>query len=154
VIPGWGWVEPIRDILAALGGLALPGGVLWWWRDRRKAEAATEVAERTVDADVVVKDAGAWQARLAYVSDAFDHERQSLTHQIAYRDREIALRDQIIERLRADLAHQDEVIDLMRQQVDALEEQLTTASQQLSAVRTQLEHLAGDQNPTPEGSSA
>lgn len=146
MIPSGG-LDVLRDILAGLGGLALPGGFLFWWRDRRKAKAASIVAERTVDADVVVKDAGGWQARLAYASAAFDQERDSFTTMIEYRDREIALRDRIIAQLRADVQHKDDVIEQLRRQIDDLEQQLFTASRQLSAVRDQLEELA---NPRPD----
>jgi hypothetical protein len=104
-------VGTIRDVLAVLGAIGVPGGALTWWiRDRRKDKAAAVVAERTVDAEVAVKDVGGWQAQLAYVSAAFERERESLTRQIDDRDREIEL-------LRSEGAHKDEVMALMRIQI-------------------------------------
>lgn len=121
---------------AVIGSLAL-----WWLRDRRKGRAADEVAERTVDADVAVKDIGAEDARLIFISKTWDTERAGLQRAIADRDREIERQRAEIERRDGMLVHRDQVIESLRRQLDELEGRLADATRRLMEARHQLDEL-------------
>lgn len=115
-----------------VGGIAL-----WWLRERRKDRAASEVAERTVGADVAVKDVGAAEARLVFAERAFDSERASYDRRIAELETENA-------RLRTDVEHRDEVITRLRAQAAELEERLGQMTRQLTAMRKEMDELTAD----------
>jgi chromosome segregation ATPase len=128
---------------AALLGYAAPWAVvgavlLWWLRDRRKDHAAAEVAERTVPADVAVKDVGAAEARLLFAERAFDGERASYDRRIEY----LEARET---QLAADVAHRDDVIARLRSQAEQMEQRLAEMTRQMTAMRAEIDALtAGD----------
>lgn len=127
----WDNVWTGAQVLAVLG---VPGLFLWYVRDRRKSNAESSVAERTVAADVKVKDVGALEAHIAYVERAFEVERVSKDRRIADQDRQI---DSLIEELlavRARLAEREEQIISLRDEVRELTRrvaQLATRTDQL-----------------------
>ena len=114
----------------------------WWVRDRRKDRAASDVAERTVESEVMVKEAGAEEARLVYVQRATDIERQFHRQAIQDRDDEIA-------RQREELHHRERIIDHLRIQVEELRTRLADTMRELDSVRDQLEELAGIDQEKP-----
>lgn len=111
--------------------------IVWWVRDRRKDRAAAEVAERTIPADVAVKEAGADEARLLYVQREMDLERAFHRSQLVDRDAEI-------DRQRSELHHRDQTIARLRDQVEELQRRLNDALRELNSVRDQLEELVID----------
>lgn len=121
---------------ALLGGI-----VLWWLRDRRKDRAAAEVAERTVDADVTLKDLGAEDARLVYLAKTWDTERAGLQRAIGDRDGVIEWQRAELERRDAMVAHRDMVIESLRRQLDEMEGRIADLSRQLVAARHQLDEF-------------
>lgn len=127
-------LETAKYLLPLLGAC-----ILWWVRDRRKDAAAAEVAERTVPADIAVKEAGADEARLVYVQREMDLER-------AFHQRQLADRDAEIERQRAELIHRDHIIGRLRDQVEELQRRLNDALRELNSVRDQLEELVETQH--------
>jgi chromosome segregation ATPase len=127
--------ETAKYLLPLLGA-----GAAWWVRDRRKDAAAAEVAERTVPADVAVKEAGADEARLVYVQREMDVERSFHRQQLADRDAEIA-------RQRAELGHRDQIIARLRDQIEELQARLDGATRQLNSVRDQLDELVEHHPP-------
>lgn len=115
----------------------------WWIRDRRKDRAAADVAERTVPAEVALKDVGADEARLVYVQREMDAERQFHRQQLADRDTEI-------ERQRAELTHRDALIARLRIEAEDLRDRLAEATRQLASVLARLDELT-DHDPTNQG---
>jgi chromosome segregation ATPase len=114
--------------------------IAWWVRDRRKDRAAADVAERTVPAEVALKDAGADVARLVYVQKEMDTERSFHRQQIADRDAEI-------ERQRAELAHRDDLIARLRVEAEDLRDRLAEATRQLTSVLARLDELSEETYP-------
>jgi DNA repair exonuclease SbcCD ATPase subunit len=129
--------ETAKYLIPVLGA-----GGAWWVRDRRKDRAASDVAERTVGAEVAVKEAGADEARLVYVQRATDIERQF--HRQAIQDR-----DDEIERQRAELHHRERIIDHLRIQVEELRQRLADTMRELDSVRDQLAELADHDQENP-----
>jgi ribosomal protein S8E len=108
--------------------LGVPGAVIWFIRDRRKSRASDEVAERTVGADVRVKDVGAYEAHIAYVERAFEVERES-------KDRQIADQQRQINELKVGRRDDAEKIAALRAEVQELKDQvqmLTTLTRRLA----------------------
>lgn len=131
-------------ITAIAGGLGLPGLLLFAIKEWRKNRAAAEVAERTVGADVAIKDTAADDARLLHAIAAFDAERASLHRQLEDRDREInRQRDEITYRDRL-LEHRDELIAQLRERVEDLLSRLGEATRELHGVQLQLTQLADE----------
>jgi seryl-tRNA synthetase len=141
-------IEVVKVVAAAVGAVCmavgLPALLLYAVKERRQNRAADEVAERTVDADVVVKDTAADDARLLHAIAAFDAERVSLQRQrddayaeIERQRSEIAYRDRLLE-------HRDELISELRQRAEDLLERLTEATREVHAVRVQLSELAAE----------
>ena len=101
-----------------LGGGWVGGLIMWFLRDRRKGNAETAVAERTVTAQVRKVDTSSLEAHVALMAQAFEEERESKDRQIgelktelgevkakiAERDATIAERDATITELRSDLS--------------------------------------------------
>lgn len=138
----------IPTILQVLGGVSmavgLPAVLMFIVKERRKNRAASEIAERTVDADVVMKDTAADDARLLHAIAAFDAERASYRLQLEDRDREIdRQRTEIVYRDRL-LEHRDEVIAQLRDRVEELLTRLGEATRELHTVRLQLAELAAE----------
>jgi hypothetical protein len=105
-------------------GAAIPGAGIWYFKERRKSRAADEVAERTVPAEIRIKDSDALNAHIAAVERAFEVERES-------KDRRIAEQDQQITELKAEvrcLTDKDrdnaERIAALRDELRALNEQV------------------------------
>lgn len=126
---------------------ALPfagGAVGWWVRDRRKDRAAADVAERTMPAEVALKDVSADEARLVYVQREMDTERQFHRQQLSDRDVEIA-------RQRGELAHRDQLIANLRVEAEDLRDRLAEATRQLASVLARLDELtAQTEEPSEE----
>jgi chromosome segregation ATPase len=97
--------------------LGIPGAVIWFIRDRRKSRASDEVAERTIGADVRIRDVGALEAHIAYVERAFEVERES-------KDRRIADQDHQIRALQQGRADDAERIADLRAEVQELKDQV------------------------------
>lgn len=133
--------DVIARITEALVALGIPGGIVWYFRDRPKSQAEADVAERTTESQVELADTGAAEARLAYVQRQMDMERNFHSQQVADRDAEIA-------RQRGELEHRDQVIAELRSEIDDLQERLTEALDQLSSVRDRVAELA-DHPSTP-----
>lgn len=139
----------VLKILATIVGsvgmaVGLPALLLYVVKERRQNKAADEIAERTVDADVVVKDTAADDARLLHAIAAFDAERTSLQRQrddayseIERQRSEITYRDRLLE-------HRDELIAELRRRAEDLLERLTEATREVHAVRVQLSELAAE----------
>lgn len=143
----WAALWEIGRWLLPAGGAAM----VWWIRDRRKDRAAADVAERTVPAEVALKDVGADEARLVYVQREMDAERQFHRNQIADRDAEIA-------RQRAELEHRDELIAQLRAEAEQLRDQLAHAGRQIASLLERIEQLgqheygsSGRPIPQPRG---
>lgn len=124
------WAGPLAAGLTGLGGL-----ISWAVKDRRKSNAESAVAERTVGSLVGLKDTDADTARQVYMQRQMDIERTFHLQQIADRDAEI-------ERQRAELKSRDVRITSLLDQVASLERQLAEVTRQLTSVRTQLNELA------------
>lgn len=133
--------DTVTLAVEALVALGIPGGIVWYVRDRRKSRAEAAVAERTVGAQVDQADTGAADARLAYVQRQMDLERDFHAHQVADRDAEI-------HRQRAELAHRDQVIAELREEVADLQRRLAELTVQLSSVHHRLGELA-EHHPGP-----
>lgn len=125
-----------QTVIEALFGCAAPvaGFVGWYLRDRRKSRAESEVAERTVDADVELKDVAVQETHLAYVERTFTLERESLLRQVSSLTAENA-------GLRADLATRDELVQHLRAKVAEMQDQLAHLSRQTVDLRAQLDAL-------------
>lgn len=129
----WDWLwDAGRTISAALVGLGVPGLLVYFVQDRKKSQAAGLIAERTIDAAVVVQDVGAQEARLVYAVKAFDAERESLHRQLADRDTEIDRQRTELTHRDEQLAHRDQVIAELRAEIEALQERLTAVRDRLS----------------------
>lgn len=84
-------VGEVADIvLRWLFALGVPGVGVWYFKERRKSRAADEIAERTVPAEVRIKDADALTAHITAIERAFEVERESKDRQIAEQAAEIA----------------------------------------------------------------
>lgn len=105
--------------------LGIPGVVIWYLRDRRKSRASDEVAERTVSADVRIRDVGSLEAHIAYVERAFEVERESKDRRIADQDQQIAALSGEVRRLTDKDRDNAERIGALRDEVAALKEQVT-----------------------------
>lgn len=116
--------DVIARITEGLVALGIPGGVVWWVRDRRKSKAETAVAERTVEPQVEKADIGAAEARMAFLQQAMDRERAFRVEQIADRDAEIA-------RQRAEIEFKDQVIEELRTELAELQRRLTATQRRL-----------------------
>lgn len=122
------WLDVILRTLFALG---VPGAGVWYLRERRKSRAADEVAERTVPAEVRIKDADALNAHIAAVERAFEVERESKDRRIAAQDHQLADQEQQIAHLTVEvqelrLGRRDDAerIAALRDEVRALKEQV------------------------------
>lgn len=133
---------------SVVGGL-----VLFVVRDWRMNRAASDVAEKTVEANVAVADIGAADVRLLYAIKAFDAERISLQRQIDDCGRQLERKDQDLAAKDAELSYQAGVIARLRDQMEELQTRLDSAQVQLNSVRRQFNALAeesthgGDVNP-------
>lgn len=141
-------IEVVKVVATVVGSvcmaLGLPTLLLYAIKERRQNKAVAEVAERTVNSEVIVKDTAADDARLLHALAAFDAERISLQRQrddaYAEIDRqrsEITYRDRLLE-------HRDELIAELRQRAEDLLERLTEATREVHAVRVQLSELAAE----------
>lgn len=126
--------ETGRTVSAVVVGLGGPGLIAWFIRDRRKENAATTVAEQTVESEVEIKETGALEARLIYVQREMDLERGFHQQQLADRDAEI-------ERQRAELVRRDERIARLLEQVGHLEGRLADMTREVTSMRDQLTEL-------------
>jgi septal ring factor EnvC (AmiA/AmiB activator) len=109
--------------LRVLFALGVPGAVIWYVRDRRKSRAESEVAERTVGADVRIRDVASLEAHITFVERAFGVERTSKDRQISSLEQEVR---QLSERVRdrdAQIAGLLDAVAELKQQVKALTEQ-------------------------------
>lgn len=131
-----GW-EVARWVLPAAGA-----ALMWWVRDRRKDRAAAEIAERTVPAEIAIRDTGAGEARLVYIQREMDAERSFHRQQLADRDAEI-------QRQRSELAHRDELIATLRVEAEDLRDRLAAATRQLSSVMERLDELSSIEGEIP-----
>lgn len=133
------------SVIGSVGlAIGLPSLLLYSIKERRKNRASDEVAERTVSADVAMKDTAADDARLLHAIAAFDAERASLQRQrdeayaeISRQRDEIGYRDRLLE-------HRDELIAQLRERVEDLLNRLGEATREVHAVRMQLAELADD----------
>lgn len=130
--------------IGAVGAVGLPSLLLYAVKERRKNRVSDEVAERTVSADVTIKDTAADDARLLHAIAAFDAERASLQRQrdeayaeISRQRDEIAYRDRLLE-------HRDELIGQLRERVEDLLARLGEATRELHTVRMELAELADE----------
>jgi septal ring factor EnvC (AmiA/AmiB activator) len=128
----------VTTLLGTGGGIG--GLALWYVKDRRKSQAESAVAVRTVESSVDLRDQDAHDARLLYVQRQVDMERAFHQQQLADRDAEII-------RQREELTRRDERIASLRDQVSQLEKQLADVHQQLDSVRAQLSDLADHVDP-------
>ena len=115
-------------VLRWLFALGVPGVGVWYFKERRKSRAADEVAERTVPAEVRIKDADALTAHITAIERAFEVERESKDRQIAEQSREIA-------DLKAGRRDDAERIAALRAEVQELKDQvqlLTALTQRLA----------------------
>jgi chromosome segregation ATPase len=146
---GWG---PVVDglkvagtVLGAIGmALGLPGLLLFAIKEKRKNTAASDVAERTVDAEVAVKDTAADDARLLHAIAAFDAERASLERQLVSRDHELSFKDRLLEQKDQQLTHQEQMLERLRAQVESLLDRLADAQRELFGVRQELVEMTSD----------
>jgi hypothetical protein len=112
-------IGDIFDIgLRVLFALGVPGAVIWFIRDRRKSRAESEVAERTVGADVRIRDVASLEAHITFVERAFGVERES-------KDRQIGSLDEQVRQLRAVVHDRDEQIAGLRDEVAELKMQVS-----------------------------
>lgn len=127
--------------LEALPWTVLASLVLWYLRDRRKDKAAAEVAEKTVDADVAVKEVGADDARLVHLAKTWDTERAGLLRAIADRDGVVEWQRSELERRDGAIAHRDAIIAELRRQIDDMDTLAADLTRQLVAARHQIDEL-------------
>jgi hypothetical protein len=112
-------ISDVVDIgLRILFALGVPGAVIWFIRDRRKSRAESEVAERTVGADVRIRDVASLEAHITFVERAFGVERES-------KDRQIGSLDEQVRQLRAVVHDRDEQIAGLRDEVAELKMQVS-----------------------------
>lgn len=98
-------VSDVLDFIVRWGAvLGIPGALGWWFKERRKNRVAARVAERTEEADVRSKDAGALVAEVAAIERAFAVERESYARQAAEQERQIRALKTEITVLRAEVA--------------------------------------------------
>ena len=71
-----------REIVVPIVVVVFLPVFFWFKRDKRKSEAETKVAERTVGVDVTSKEAGGLGAAVAFVQAAFNVERESKDREI------------------------------------------------------------------------
>lgn len=141
----WAGVQSLAGVLAvAAAAVGLPALVLFVVKERRKNSAASEVAERTVDADVVVKDTAADDARLLHAIAAFDAERASFERQLRDRDAEITRQRGEITYKDSLLEHQGEMLVRLRAQVEDLLARLAEATRELHGVRLELAQMTAE----------
>lgn len=124
------WAE-LWDIARWVLPLAA-GGIGWVVRDRRKDKALADIAEATVPAEVKLKDIGADQAHLVYVTQAFEAERSGLRAAITDRDAEIARQRAELQHRDQLIAHRDQIIAELRREIDDLQARLTAVRERLS----------------------
>lgn len=115
----------VVDWLVRAGfGSLMVAVVVYFLKERRKNEAESSVAERTVDASVVTADAGALEAHVLAIERAFGVERTSKDRQIKALENEVRdVERRCTERttyLEQELARKDETIAALRQEIATL----------------------------------
>lgn len=113
--------------------LGVPGAVIWYVRDRRKSRAESEVAERTVGADVRIRDVASLEAHITFVERAFGVERES-------KDRQIGNLETQVQQLTAKVHDRDEQIAVLRDEVGELKMQVSL----LTALTQRFTHPEGN----------
>ena len=103
-------IQVLRDVVLPIIVFVVLPLVTFYVRDRRKTRAQAAVAERTVEADVTLKDTGALGASVAFVQEAFRVERES-------KDREIQRLTSKVAALEENEARKDVLIAELREQV-------------------------------------
>jgi hypothetical protein len=78
---------PFSQIINTVIALGVPGGVIWYVRDRKKGKALAQVAESEADVAEATRGVDISSKGLAFVSQAIQMERESLQ-----RERESLLR--------------------------------------------------------------
>lgn len=128
---------PVLDMgLRVLFALGVPGAVIWYVRDRRKSRAESEVAERTVGADVRIRDVASLEAHITFVERAFGVERES-------KDRQITDLGLQVQQLRSVVHDRDEQIGMLRDEVAELKTQVSL----LTSLTQKLTHPTGGKPP-------
>lgn len=87
-------VDFIRDVIVPIILFVALPVFFWYQRDRRKSEAETAVAERTIGVDVNAKEAGGLGAAVAFVQEAFKVERESKDREILNLTKKVARLEQ------------------------------------------------------------
>lgn len=111
--------EVLDVVLRVAGAVGVPGIVIYFLRERRKAKADAVVAERTVGSQVSKADSGALEAHVLAVESAFRAERESKDRVIAGLRAEMA---EVERRCNERLAEKDGIIADLRTQVGTLTE--------------------------------
>lgn len=121
-----------RDVLVPVVIFVVLPVWFWYQRDRRKSQAETAVAERTVGVDVNAREAGGLGAAVAFVQEAFRVERESkdreilnLTEKVAKLEIERSRDKAKIEALEQAEEEKDQLIFQLRVEVQALTRRLT-----------------------------
>lgn len=121
-----GWVAAAITAAASL--------ILWFVSRRRTDRATGELAERTVDAEVELKDIAAEDARLLSAAKAWEKRAEGLLSAIADRDQVIEWQRGELERRDDMLARREQVIATLRQRLDEVEGQLAACRRDLDAL--------------------
>lgn len=127
-----------QAVITAAPWTVVGGLLLWFLRDRRRQRAADEVAERTVDADVEVKEIGADDARLLHLTKVWDTQKAGYEDALRQRDALIAWQREQMEARDQLIAARDQIIGVLRQRLDEAESRLVDAARELTAARDQL----------------
>lgn len=121
-----------RDVLVPIITFVVLPVFFWYKRDKRKSQAETAVAERTVGVDVNAREAGGLGAAVAFVQEAFKVERESkdreissLTSKVTRLEKEREADKVKIEALEDAEEAKDRVISELRAEIRALTRRLS-----------------------------